>query len=183
MMKILKGALLGGAMAAASITSVAFANDEKPKYGGGIEIGRAVDLALFGEDDEELPELVDAHQLVRDEGRGEARLVGEGRAEQGRPDGAVEIADLGFEIRFHHAADGVHRIGRRVVDDLAGRRLHQVAVGLVSERQGHEVPPVLAFWLTSAHWARLHPVEYRRLPGINFECLRCGCAGETTRFA
>ena len=59
----------------------------------------------------------------------------------------------------------------------------QVAVGLVSERQGHEVPPVLAFWLTSAHWARLHPVEYRRLPGINFECLRCGCAGETTRFA
>ena len=39
MMKILKGALLGGAMAAASITSVAFANDEKPKYGGGIEIG------------------------------------------------------------------------------------------------------------------------------------------------
>jgi len=39
MMKILKGALLGGAMAAASLASAAFANDEKPKYGGGIEIG------------------------------------------------------------------------------------------------------------------------------------------------
>ena len=41
MMKILKGALLGGAMAAASLASAAFANDEKPKYGGGIEIGAA----------------------------------------------------------------------------------------------------------------------------------------------
>ena len=39
MIKILKGALLGGAMVAASIASAAFASDEKPKYGGGIEIG------------------------------------------------------------------------------------------------------------------------------------------------
>ena len=39
MIKILKGALLGGAVAAASVASAAFANDEKPKYGGGIEIG------------------------------------------------------------------------------------------------------------------------------------------------
>jgi len=39
MMKILKGALLGGAMAAASVASGAFAADEKPKYGGSVEIG------------------------------------------------------------------------------------------------------------------------------------------------
>ena len=39
MKKILKGALLGGAMAAASIASGAFAADEKPKYGGSVEIG------------------------------------------------------------------------------------------------------------------------------------------------
>ena len=38
-MNILKGALLGGAMAAAFAGGGAFANDEKPKYGGGIEIG------------------------------------------------------------------------------------------------------------------------------------------------